>query len=64
MEIKQKPVSVGNKNQHITYTSTPLEDLSGSQREAIDKAALDKLYEKLYGASVSDDPATRVIQYV
>lgn len=63
MEIKQKPVSVDDKNQHITCTSTHLEDLSGSQREAIDKATLDKLYEELYGAPVSGDPATRIIQH-
>lgn len=63
MEAQGTPISVGAKDQHITCTSTPLEGEPGSQREAIDKGLLDKLYQKFFGHAVSDDPVVRNIQH-
>lgn len=62
-EKQATPISVGDEDQHITCTSTPLSESPGSRPEAIDKSALDALYLKLYGHPVSSDPAARIIQH-
>jgi hypothetical protein len=47
---------------HETCTSTPLDSTDGSAPERINANTLNKIYEKLYGTSVSSDPVVARIQ--